>query len=62
MKLRELINRLEALSHNGKYDNLEVQVQNVWDEHQNFFADNAFISRYVSENLEYDYVEITTKP
>lgn len=62
MKLRELINRLEALSHNGKYDNLEVEVQNVWDESQNFFADNAFISRHVSEDLEYDYVEITTVP
>lgn len=62
MKLRELINRLEALSHNGKYDNLEVEVQNVWDEYQNFFADNAFISRHVSEDLEYDYVEITTVP
>jgi hypothetical protein len=50
------------LSQNGKYDNLEVEVQNVWDEYQNFFADNAFISRHVSEDLEYDYVEITTVP
>lgn len=60
MKLRELINRLETLSEGGKNDHLDVEIQNLWDEHQNFCAENAYITRYESSNLEYDYIIITT--
>lgn len=60
MKLRELINRLETLSEGGKNDNLEVEIQNLWDDHQNFCAKNAHITRYESSNLEYDYIFIET--
>ena len=48
------------LSNNGKNDNMEVQIQNPFDPFQNDFATNAFIDRYVSTNLEYDFVLITT--
>lgn len=60
MELRELINRLETLSMGGKNDHLDVEIQNLWDEHQNFCVSNAYISRYVSSNLEYDYIIIET--
>lgn len=60
MTLRQLINRLETLSNNGRNDGMEVQIQNSFDPFQNDFATNAFIDRYVSTNLEYDFVLITT--
>jgi hypothetical protein len=60
MKLRELINRLETLSMGGKNDHLEVEIQNLWDDYQNFCAKNAYITRYESSNLEYDYIIIET--
>ena len=60
MKLRELINRLEKLSNGGKNDHFEVQIENPYDSYQNFFAKNAYISRYESSNLEYDYIIIET--
>lgn len=60
MKLRELINRLETLSKGGKNDHLEVEIQNLWDDHQNFCLRNAYISTYESSNLEYDYIFIET--
>ena len=60
MKLRELINRLETLSEGGKNDNFDVEIQNLWDDYQNFCPSNAYITRYVSSNLEYDYIIITT--
>ena len=61
MKLRELINRLEKLSRDGKYDNLTVEIENPWDPYQNFCAHNAYVSRYESSDLEYDYILITAK-
>lgn len=60
MTLRQLINRLEMLSNNGKNDHMEVQIQNPFDQYQNDFAKNAFIDRYVSTNHEYDFILITT--
>ena len=39
---------------------MEVQIQNTFDPFQNDFATNAFIDRYVSSNLEYDFILITT--
>lgn len=60
MKLRELINRLEILSQGGKNDDLDVEIENTEDPYQNFCASNAYISRYESSNLEYDYILITT--
>ena len=60
MTLRQLINRLEMLSNNGRNDNMEVQIQNTFDPFQNDFATNAYIDTYVSSNLEYDFILITT--
>lgn len=60
MELRELINRLETLSMGGKNDHLDVEIQNLEDPYQNFCASNAYITRYESSNLEYDYIIITT--
>ena len=60
MKLRELINRLEILSKDGKNDNLEVEIESPEDPYQNLCAKNAYITRYESSNLEYDYIIITT--
>lgn len=60
MKLRELINRLETLSQNGKNDNLEVEIENLLNPYQNLCAKNVYISRYESSDLEYDYIIITT--
>lgn len=60
MTLRQLINRLEMLSNNGRNDHMEVQIQNPFDQYQNDFAMNAFIDRYISSNLEYDFILITT--
>lgn len=60
MTLRELINRLEILSQGGKNDHLEVEIENLWNPFQNFCAKNAYITRYESSNLEYDYIIIVT--
>lgn len=60
MTLRQLIDRLEMLSNNGRNDHMEVQIQNAFDPFQNDFATNAFIDRYVSTNHEYDFILITT--
>lgn len=59
MTLRQLIDRLETLSQNGRNDHLEVQIENPFDEYQNTHAANAFIDRYVSSNHEYDFIYIT---
>jgi hypothetical protein len=60
MELRELINRLETLSMGGKNDHLDVEIENPWDDFQNFCAKNAYITRYESSDLEYDYIIIET--
>ena len=60
MRLRDLINRLEKLSMDGKNDHLDVEIQNLWDDYQNFCTKNAYIKRYESSNLEYDYIFIET--
>lgn len=60
MKLRELINRLETLSKGGKNDNLEVEIEDPEYDFQNFCVSNAFITRYVSSDDEYDYIIIKT--
>ena len=60
MRLRDLINRLEKLSMGGKNDHLDVEIQNLEDPYQNFCAKNAYITRYESSNLEYDYIFIET--
>lgn len=64
MKLRELINRLEELSHNGRNDNMDVEVYS--EEHNDIIDGNeigdavtgAYISRYVTPNDEYDFIQI----
>lgn len=64
MKLRELINRLEELSHNGRNDNLDVE---IFVDEYNYIVDGneigdavtgAYISRFVSPNDEYDFIQI----
>lgn len=58
MRLRELINRLETLSRGGKNDDLVVEIEDPEDNYQNFCVDNAYITRYESSDLEYDYIII----
>ena len=67
MKLRELINRLEKLSHNGKNDNMDVE---AWSESEGDVYDlnrlglsvtNAYIDRFSSANDEYEYIQIVTE-
>lgn len=64
MKLRELINRLEYLSNNGKFDELDVE---VFDSYMSYNANgndvcepinSVFIDRYISDNDEYNYIQI----
>jgi hypothetical protein len=58
MKLRELINRLETLSKGGKNDNLEVEIENLWDPYQNLCVRNAYIASYKSSNIKHDWIII----
>ena len=67
MKLRELINRLEELSNNGKNDNMDVE---VWSESEGDVYDlnrlglsvkNAYIDRFCSPNDEYEFIQIITE-
>lgn len=67
MKLRELINRLEQLSHNGKNDNMHVE---VWSQTEGDVVDGndsgyelraAVINKFVSSNEEYEYIELITE-
>lgn len=64
MKLRELINRLEELSHNGRNDNMDVE---AWSESEGDVYDlnrlglsvkNAFIDTFSSPNDEYEFIQI----
>lgn len=60
MNLRELINRLEELSNNGKNDNMIVSCQDPFDPNtEGEPVKNVWIERYVSPNDEYDYIQIT---
>lgn len=47
MRLRELINRLEGLSHNGENDNVEIVTR---DTHTHIFSDIVFLDEYVNGN------------
>lgn len=62
MKLRDLINKLEKISNNGKYDELEVEVLNPFDNYQNIETSNVYIDRCIEEDYEYDYILITSFP
>ena len=59
MRLRELINRLEKLTENGKYDNLDVVVENPNDPWQNICLSNAFRDRIIESDYECDYILLT---
>lgn len=67
MKLRELINRLEELSKNGRNDNMDVEVFS--NEHNDIIDGNeigdavtgAYISRFITSNDEYDFIQIITE-
>lgn len=65
MKLRELINKLEELSCNGRNDNLEVEVFNSNAEcntvNGNDICDpikHVWVDAYVSPDTEYNYIQI----
>jgi hypothetical protein len=57
MKLREMINRLEELSHNGRNDEMEVHAVSL-DEMIDVDVRGAWLDRFVTENDEYEYVKI----
>ena len=57
MKLREMINRLEELSHNGRNDGMEVHAVSL-DEMIDVDVRGAWLDRFVTENDEYEYVKI----
>ncbi len=64
MKLRELINRLEKLSHNGDRDHLEVCIRNAEDIDFPFTIKFAYIVQDPNYNIEtlnactYNWVQI----
>ena len=67
MKLRQLIDKLEELSKNGKNDNMDVECWSSGDgdiidgnEYSNSII-RVGINRYVSPNDEYDYIMIETE-
>lgn len=55
MKLRELINRLEELSENGKNDNRDVL---VFDESTNYDITEIYMDGWVSTNRDLDFIKI----
>lgn len=57
MKLREMINRLEELSHNGRNDGMEVHAVSL-DEMIDVDVRGVWLDRFVTENDEYEYVKI----
>ena len=57
--LRELINRLEKLSKDGRNDNLPVSVD-IGDD-QEVSITGAFIDRYESSNDEYNYISLQSE-
>ena len=57
MKLREMINRLEELSNNGRNDEMEVHAVSL-DEMIDVDVRGAWLDRFVTENDEYEYVKI----
>ena len=64
MKLRELINRLEKISDNGRYDDMDVHAISEYDLGYNEPGDvvkGAVIARFVRPNDEYDFVGIITE-
>lgn len=58
MELRELINRLEALSKGGKNDHLYVEIENPEDPSENLCVCNAYILKDKSNNSESNYIFI----
>lgn len=57
-KLRELINRLEELSKNGRNDGMTVEVVDIDGDGCNI--SNVYIDRYVSSNDEYEFIALET--
>ena len=57
MTLRELINRLEELSRNGRNDNMPV-FGYAEDGMIDMDVVGAWIDRFVSSNEEYEYVKL----
>lgn len=65
MKLRELINRLEQISHRGQNDDLDVEIWNSLGEnnmiqgnHISEPINKVWIDTYITPNDEYNYVLI----
>lgn len=57
-KLRELINRLEELSKNGRNDGMTVEVLDADGDGCNI--SNVYIDRYVSSDDEYEFIALET--
>ena len=61
MKLRELINKLEKLSHNGQFDDYEVMVFSGERVDGNDICEdikNVWRDIYDSSNETYEYIQI----
>lgn len=58
MKLRQLIDRLEALSKGGRNDNMEVEAFFSPDENDSNIVQRAYIDTYKSDNDEYDFIRL----
>ena len=62
MTLRELINRLEELSHNGSNDYMSVEISGEDEEMAQFVVKGAYIEQFNNavifdeSNESYDYV------
>lgn len=59
LTLRELINRLEKLSKDGRNDNLPVSVD-IGDD-QEVSITGAYVDRYESSNDEFDYISLQSE-
>lgn len=57
MKLRKLIERLEAISKNKQNDDLEVRINNI-NENVDYDILSIGIDTFVSSNKEYDFISI----
>lgn len=61
MTLRELINRLDQLSHNGLNDGMVVVIAPKNDDASEFDISGACIHHYESSDEMYDYVKIESR-
>ncbi len=58
LKLRQLINRLEELSKNGRNDDLEVVAFFCTDDVDSATVRRAYIDTFKTDNDEYDFIRL----